>query len=296
MPDFNHAVNYLAPAKLNLFLHITARRKDGYHNLQTVFQFVDWYDELRFELNDSGEIDFDCNQPGLNNHDNLVVKAARLLQQKSGKKAGVHIQLKKQIPSGAGLGGGSSDAASTLLALNRLWQCGMKRQALMEMGVLLGADVPVFLYGNSCWAEGVGERFTPLSPPEKYYCLVKPDISINTASLFGAKDLQRDCPVLQPQSFSWQQTRNVFQPLVERQYPQVRQAIEDFAQYLKQQGFGDPKAIFKESYRMTGTGSVFFLPVRKNIPLRQLEQQLPSGYQVKLVRSFNKSMEQDWSN
>ena len=185
-----------APAKLNLFLHVTGRRADGLHLLQTVFTFIDLADRLDFTLRDDGQIVRETDVPGVPHDSDLIVRAARLLQQHAGPQsnagAGASIRVEKQIPAGGGLGGGSSDAASTLVALNRLWNCGFSRAQLQELGLSLGADVPVFIFGESAFAEGIGEALQPCSVPPATYVLFVPSVSVATATVFASPDLTRD--------------------------------------------------------------------------------------------------------
>lgn len=183
-----------APAKINLFLHVVGQRPDGYHLLQTVFRFIDWCDTLHIECRTDSQIVCETAIPGLAPQDNLVVRAARLLQTTTGTAYGAQIRLDKHIPSGAGLGGGSSDAATTLIALNRLWKTGLSRSELMRLGLALGADVPVFIFGQPAFAEGVGELLQPLVLPDASYLVVEPAQKIETKAVFEAPDLTRDTP------------------------------------------------------------------------------------------------------
>lgn len=180
---------YLSPAKLNLFLHITGRRNDGYHNLQTLFQLLNWGDEMTFSPNQSGQIQIDCNDQSVATEDNLAYRAAALLQQQTrAHQCGVDISLQKRIPTGAGLGGGSSNAATTLLALNELWQINLDSTELMAMGRTLGADVPVFIEGHSAWAEGIGEQLTAVTLPCWDYLIVKPPYLLQHGKFFRQKN------------------------------------------------------------------------------------------------------------
>lgn len=181
-----------APAKLNLFLHVTGRREDGYHLLQTAFRFVDLCDTLNFERRDDGLIDCDNTLPGLPEQDDLIVRAAKALQQATGSKWGAQVSCTKRIPLGGGLGGGSSDAATTLIALNRLWETGLNRRQLMELALTLGADVPVFVFGQPAFAEGVGQLLTAVELPERAYLIVRPDQHVSTQAVFTDPDLTRD--------------------------------------------------------------------------------------------------------
>jgi 4-diphosphocytidyl-2-C-methyl-D-erythritol kinase len=188
--------NCLAPAKLNLFLHITGRRPDGYHALQTVFQLLDWGDVLHFTRRDDGVIARITDVPGVPEADDLVVRAARLLQSTAGTPLGVNIEIDKILPMGAGLGGGSSDAATVLLALNRLWGVGLSRQALQDLALRLGADVPFFVFGQNAFAEGVGEALQAVDLPKRFFLVVSPAVHVPTAAIFSEKALTRDSKVL----------------------------------------------------------------------------------------------------
>jgi 4-diphosphocytidyl-2-C-methyl-D-erythritol kinase len=175
-----------SPAKLNLFLHITGQREDGYHELQTAFQFLDYCDYLKFDIVDTPDICLITPIEGVKNEHNLVIKAAELLQQHANVTQGVNISLQKTLPMGGGLGGGSSNAATTLVALNKLWQCQLSNDELAGLGLKLGADVPVFIHGHAAWAEGVGEKLTPISPEEPWYSVIVPDCHVSTAEIFSS--------------------------------------------------------------------------------------------------------------
>ncbi|MBV6306178.1 4-(cytidine 5'-diphospho)-2-C-methyl-D-erythritol kinase [Candidimonas humi] len=196
-----------APAKLNLFLHVVGRRADGYHLLQTVFRYIGLYDTLDFERRGDGRIECESGLAGLAHEDDLVVRAARALQRATGTSYGAQIRCRKQIPAGGGLGGGSSDAATTLIALNRLWETGLDRQALMALALPLGADVPVFVNGRSAFAQGVGEELEPVDLPERAYVVMQPCEAVPTAGVFAAPELTRNTPSVKMAVFSeWQQT------------------------------------------------------------------------------------------
>ncbi|RTZ40667.1 4-(cytidine 5'-diphospho)-2-C-methyl-D-erythritol kinase [Candidimonas sp. SYP-B2681] len=251
-----------APAKINLFLHVTGRRPDGYHLLQTAFRFIDLCDTLDFDVRSDGRIEREGEQiAGLAHEDDLVVRAARILQQNTGTALGAQIRYRKNIPSGGGLGGGSSDAATTLIALNRLWKTGLDRAALMRLGLLLGADVPVFIYGQPAFAEGIGEILSPLMLPERAYLVVQPMQNVPTANVFSAANLTRDSPSVKISFFTDWQTinaplnglescqlfgRNDLESVVFAQYPLVQQV----ATWLYGQGL---------NARMTGSGACFFV-------------------------------------
>ena len=238
-----------APAKLNLFLHVTGRRADGFHELQTVFQFLDYADELRFEINDTGEIRQRAPIPGIADEDELCLRAARALQRQSGTGQGVTIDLTKHIPAGGGLGGGSSDAATTLIALNRLWGLGLSIDALAEIGLGLGADIPVFIHGRAAWAEGIGERLQPVELDQPWYLVLCPGVSISTAAVFSDPELTRDSPAITIRAFREGSTRNDLENLVRKRYPEVDKTLGWMARY------GQP--------RMTGTGACVFMPVEE---------------------------------
>lgn len=239
-----------APAKLNLFLHVTGQRSDGYHLLQSVFMLLNWSDVLHFDVTASPQIEREDLTTPLPD-DDLIVRAARLLQQASGTRQGAHIAVAKHLPAMAGMGGGSSDAASTLLALNRLWEVGYSRAQLSQLGLQLGADVPFFLMGQHAWVEGIGERLTPLSLPRQRFWVVKPPSGLVTAQIFGAPDLERSHKsvtiedfVAQPYGFG----QNDLQVVAQRLSPDVRMALD----WLRDLGL-QPK--------MTGSGSAVFAAV-----------------------------------
>ena len=236
-----------APAKLNLFLHIIGRREDGYHQLQTLFQFVDFGDELTFEMSDT--LDLSCNNPDLATEDNLIIKAARLLQTTAGVEMGASIHLQKRLPMGGGVGGGSSDAATTLLGLNALWQLNLSMDELADMGLQLGADVPVFVRGFAAFGEGVGEVLTPINPPEDWYLVLVPEVHVETIRMFKHKDLTRDTSVIKICAALEQRGQNDFESLVRQLYPEVDQCLallDDF------DGSGPA--------RMSGSGACVYVP------------------------------------
>ncbi|MCH4246817.1 MAG: 4-(cytidine 5'-diphospho)-2-C-methyl-D-erythritol kinase [Acinetobacter populi] len=238
-----------SPAKLNLFLHITGRRQDGYHELQTIFALIDLYDYLSFEYTVQDHIEVKGLQQVEQQH-NLIYRAAQLLLPYRKVAQGCSITLEKHIPMGAGLGGGSSNAATTLLVLNKLWQCGLDQSQLLDLAIQLGADVPIFIYGQNAWAEGIGEIITPITDlPEKRYLILKPDCFISTQSLFSQKLLTRNS---KPTKFAAYQQNpsdfgNNFEAIARTLYPEVEQAF----QYLNQYG----KA------RLTGTGACVFVEI-----------------------------------
>ena len=256
-----------APAKLNLFLHVTGRRPDGYHTLQTLFQFLELHDELRFEVTRDGHIARAHELPGVPEEHDLSLRAARLLQAASGTMQGAIVHLEKRLPIGGGLGGGSSDAATTLLALNELWGCGYTRAALAALGLKLGADVPVFVRGQAAWAEGVGELLTPAEPPQQWYVVLAPKAAVSTAQVFAAFsagiDLTPYRPAITIRDFHAGQTCNDLEPVVRRLYPEVDNALN---------WLGD----FGEA-RMTGSGSCVFLPVADEASGQAILKQCPAA-------------------
>lgn len=217
---------YPAPAKLNLFLHVVGRRKDGYHLLQTVFRFLDFSDRLHFVVREDGVVKLHAPLPGVPEDKDLCVRAAKLLQQESGMPQGVEIFLEKRIPMGGGLGGGSSDAATTLLALNRLWGLGWKRDRLSELGLRLGADVPVFIFGENAFAEGIGEKLSPIMLPPAWYLILTPPVHVPTAQVFGSKELTRNTIPIKIPPFSVERGHNDLEPVVCRIYPEVARHLE----------------------------------------------------------------------
>jgi len=236
--------NWPAPAKLNLFLHVTGRRADGYHTLQTAFQLVDLCDLLDFRPRDDGVVQRLEGPADLEPEADLTVRAARLLQSRTGSPRGVDLWLRKMIPAGGGLGGGSSDAATVLVALNELWGTGLTTGELAVLGLELGADVPVFVQGRSAWGEGIGEALEPLDLPPRWYAIVRPDVAISTAEVFQAPELTRNSPTITIRGFLQAGGRNDCEPVVVARRPEVREAIE----WLGRSG----------PARMTGTGSCVF--------------------------------------
>lgn len=241
-----------APAKLNLFLRIVGRRPDGYHELQSVFRLLDWGDTLRLRVRDDGRIvRHGPSVPGVEAADDLTVRAAKLLQTTANVALGADIAVEKRIPAGGGLGGGSSDAATVLRALDRLWGCGLGVDALADLGLRLGADVPVFVRGRNAWAEGLGERLTPLELPPAWYLLVAPGVHAATAALFQAPELTRNAPAATISDFvsdpflQGQALGNAFEPVLRRREPAVEAAFEGL------RSVGTP--------RLTGSGSVCFV-------------------------------------
>lgn len=247
-----------APAKLNLFLHIIGQREDGYHLLQSAIQFIDLCDELTFSLREDSKIYCENSNVNISQQDDLCVKAAQLMQDQTAKKSedrlGVDIQVNKKIPLGAGLGGGSSDAATTLLALNQIWGCGLQLQDLEQLAVQLGADVPIFIRGHASWVEGVGEQLSSITLEEPWYVVVYPNVYLNTQQMFADPDLTRDCVPIKIRDFlqkstgklnlgDFEETQNVFE-LIARHQPAVERAFQCIEKYAPA--------------RLTGSGSALF--------------------------------------
>ncbi|MFV9616745.1 MAG: 4-(cytidine 5'-diphospho)-2-C-methyl-D-erythritol kinase [Gammaproteobacteria bacterium] len=240
-----------APAKLNLMLHITGRREDGYHELQTVFQFIDFFDELEFTIRNDNQLFRHCENFSVPENEDIIIRAAKLLRENfrrnnpgQVKKLGADIHLLKRIPMGAGLGGGSSDAATTLVALNILWKMQFTTGELAEMGLVLGADVPVFVHGFAAFAEGVGEKLTPFSPPESWYLVLIPPVHVSTKEIFLNPQLTRDCSTIKICDLSRHEWRNVCTPVVLKNYPLVSQAIEIIDEYSKACMSGTGASVF----------------------------------------------------
>lgn len=263
-----------APAKLNLFLHVTGRRADGYHSLQTVFQFLDYSDELSFRVTADARIVRVAPLPGVPEDTDLTLRAARLLQRVSGTTLGVEIKLRKQIPIGGGLGGGSSDAATTLLALNHLWGLGVTRTELLRMGLQLGADVPVFIGGQAAWGEGVGERLTPVEPEEAWYVVLVPPVHVSTAEVFTELGLTAFSGPITIRDFHAGRAGNDLERVVRRRYPEVDQALSWLAQ------FGQA--------RMTGSGGCVYLKVAEESAGRRILAQRLPGFDGFVARGINR--------
>jgi 4-diphosphocytidyl-2-C-methyl-D-erythritol kinase len=264
--------NVLAPAKLNLFLHITGRKPDGYHLLQSVFMLIDWHDTLHFEVRPNGQISREDLSTPLPT-DDLITRAARLLQQASGTTMGAHIAIEKRIPAQAGMGGGSSDAASCLLALNKLWNLNFSVKQLSQLGQMLGADVPFFLCGNNAWIEGIGEIIQPIDLPPAQFIVVKPAEGLETSKIFGSEALKRDTKpatisvfAADPYGFG----HNDLQPVAQRLCPQISDAIA----WLESARPAD--AVVKG--KMTGSGSAVFAKVPRGTDLSQMPQ-VPATWQ-----------------
>ncbi|MEE4661583.1 MAG: 4-(cytidine 5'-diphospho)-2-C-methyl-D-erythritol kinase [Halieaceae bacterium] len=258
------ALQLRSPAKLNLFLHITGRRDDGYHLLQTVFQLLDFGDDVQLSATDDGLITLECPGVDVATQDNLAFRAAAALQARSGSSAGAHIRIEKRIPAGGGLGGGSSNAATVLLGLNSLWQTGLSSDELADIGLHLGADVPVFVRGHSAWAEGVGEAITPVQIPPRHYLVVAPACSVSTAEVFRHRELTRNSAPITIAAFFAGGGRNDCESVVRQLYPEVDNALN----FLE--NFG--------TARLTGTGGCVFLTLDSASAAAAVQAQLPSAW------------------
>ena len=254
-----------APAKLNLFLQITGRRADGYHELQTVFRLLDWGDTVHLRIREDGLVRrLGASVPGVAEADDLLVRAANLLKSEVNCSKGVDISIEKRIPAGGGFGGGSSDAATVLLALDRLWGLGLGAERLAALGLRLGADVPVFVHGENAWAEGVGERLTPLALPAAWYLLVDPGVHVPTAALFQAPDLTRNAAAARMADFvSGRLLGNAFEPVLRRREPAIEAAFAALSR------FGAP--------RLTGSGSGCFVEFGERASAEAALAGLPDG-------------------
>lgn len=283
-----------APAKLNLFLHVTGRRADGYHLLETVFELIDLADAIDLRLRGDGAIVRRDPLPGVEPEADLTVRAARLLAAESGSRFGVEIGLTKRIPMGGGLGGGSSDAATVLMGLNALWGLGWDRERLAALGVRLGADVPVFVFGRTAYATGIGEALQPIDLPDRHYVVVAPPVAVPTVEVFRAPDLTRDTEPLKIHGLSQGQNvfvgRNDLQPVVVRRYPAVATALQALTEAAAESGV-DPSFV-----RMSGSGACVFLPVEDAEPgsganrARQVAARLAGqvGMHVQVCRSMRR--------
>ncbi|APE29879.1 4-(cytidine 5'-diphospho)-2-C-methyl-D-erythritol kinase [Halomonas aestuarii] len=267
-----------APAKLNRLLHITGRRPDGYHELQTLFQFLDIGDTLTLRRREDGELRLTPAIDGVDDEDNLVMRAARLLQAEAGGRRGAEIHLDKRLPMGGGLGGGSSDAATALLGLDALWGLGLDLETLARLGLALGADVPVFVHGHAAWAEGIGERLTPVSLDTPWFVVIHPGVTVSTPAVFGAPELTRDTPpitmarALQGGAGSW---RNDCEPTVRRQYPEVARALDWLAR--------------RAPAMLTGTGACVFARLETEPQADRLLAEVPKGWQAFKAHGLNRS-------
>jgi len=268
-----------APAKLNLFLHVTGRRADGYHELQALVQLIDLADTLCVSVRADGEIDRPAGPPGVPPEADLVVRAARTLKAATGTALGASLRVRKRIPMGGGLGGGSSDAATALLVLNELWDCGLAVEELAALGLPLGADVPVFVQGFSAWGEGVGERLTPVTLPETWYVIVHPGVAVSTASVFQSPELTRNSPLITIRAFfepgGSSGSRNDCEPVVRARYAEVADALSWLGNFAPA--------------RLTGTGSCIFASFASAIDAERVAARVPDRWRAFVARGLNVS-------
>jgi 4-diphosphocytidyl-2-C-methyl-D-erythritol kinase len=267
-----HVIEALSPAKLNLFLHVTGQRANGYHELQTAFQLLDWGDRMRFEITETPGITLDPPVAGVPNEDNLILRAATALELPEDR--GVAIGIEKVIPMGGGLGGGSSNAAVTLLALNDLFDLGYSVDDLALKGAALGADVPVFVRGTSAWAEGIGDELTPLELPIRWFVIIYPDCHVSTQEIFGAPELTRNTPPITVSAFFEGPVRNDLQPVVESRYEQVSTAIKWLS------NFG--------SAMMTGSGACVFASFQSQADAERVAEAAKGEFSVFVAKGINR--------
>ena len=267
-----------APAKLNLFLHVTGRRTDGYHELQTAFSLIDLNDTLRFAARADGRVVMLRTLPGVPSERDLCVRAANLLKTATGHQGGVDIELDKRIPMGGGLGGGSSDAATTLIALNHLWQLGLKRAELQHLALKLGADVPVFVFGENAFAEGVGEQLTALELPPAWYLVLIPPVEVPTAAVFAAPELTREAKPIRITAFfdglKQRTLRNDLEPVVSKRYPEVARHLA----WIKMHG----------EARMSGSGACVYAEYSTESEARAVHAQLPPAMRALVARGLER--------
>jgi len=292
--DTNNFFEFPSPAKLNLFLHVVGQRQDGYHELETLFQFLDYSDTIEIRVTSGSDIELLTPIKGVKNDDNLIIKAARLLQNEAFKQdksttslttLGAQIRIKKQLPMGGGLGGGSSNAATILVALNHLWHCKFSTEKLADLGVKLGADVPVFIHGFSAFAQGIGEKFTTIKPDECWYLVTKPNVSISTASVFKSSDLPRNTAKFlcddfndaycDKDLFNDKLYHNDCQTMVIKHYDEVANLLAWLVEYAPS--------------RMTGTGACVFSRFSSEKEAIELQKKLPLGIESFVAQGLNKS-------
>jgi len=264
-----------APAKLNLFLHVTGRRPDGYHELQTLFQLIDLCDTITIAVRADGRIERPAGPASVAPEADLTLRAARALQQETGTALGADLRIHKRIPQGAGLGGGSSDAATTLLALNELWGCRLSLDQLAWIALPLGADVPVFIQGSSAWAEGIGERLTPVMVPPAWYVIIYPGVGVSTREVFQSPELTRNSPLITIRAFFQTGGRNDCEPVVRARSPEVASALD----WLTREG----------SARLTGTGSCVFTARASAADAERLAARVPDRWMSFVARGLDTS-------
>lgn len=268
-------VNWPSPAKLNLFLYITGRRADGYHDLQTLFQFIDYGDTLNFNLRNDGEIRLITSIEGVPDDQNLIIRAAKLLKSSTHCTLGADISVTKILPMGGGLGGGSSNAATVLVGLNHLWKCALSVEQLCKIGLTLGADVPVFIYGHAAFAEGVGEKLQPANPPEKWYLVAHPEVHISTPTIFSDPELVRNTPKRSLLTLLRHPFQNDCEPIARKRYPEVEQLISWLLEYAPS--------------RLTGTGACVFAEFDTESAARDVLKKAPEWLHGFVAQGVNTS-------
>ena len=264
-----------SPGKLNLMLHITGRRDDGYHLLQTVFQFIELYDYLTFEITKDGLITRSGSQTPVNEADDIILLAAKLLQSKYQISLGLRYSIEKHIPIGGGLGGGSSNAATTLMVLNKLWKLNLELSELATLGLQLGADVPVFIEGKSAWANGIGEELTPVDLPKPWFVVIYPQLFVSTAEIFASEQLTRNCDPITIRAFLAGQGCNVCEPVACQLYPDIQKVIDWLSQYSKA--------------RMTGTGACVFASFDSLEQAESVKSLAPKYWSAFVVKAMNQN-------
>jgi 4-diphosphocytidyl-2-C-methyl-D-erythritol kinase len=264
-----------APAKLNLFLHIVGKRPDGYHDLQTLFQLVDLCDEIAIDLRDDSKIERTQGPEAVSPEADLTVRAAHALQKATGTRRGATLRVRKRIPLGGGLGGGSSDAATVLLALNELWHTALSLDELAGLGLELGADVPLFVRGATAWAEGRGERLTPVDLPQAWYVIVHPGIEVSTRQVFAAPELTRNSPVITMRAFRESGGRNDCEPVVRAAFPAVAEALDWLGRFA--------------TARLTGTGACVFAAFDRAIDAERVAARVPDQWRSFVARGVGRS-------
>lgn len=261
-----------SPAKLNLFLHVTGQLKNGYHEIQTIYELIDLSDELFFSKNKSSQLNLTINGLPLSKTNNLIQKAHALLEKETGQLLGVDIKLSKHIPIGAGLGGGSSNAGITLLALNELFKLNLTKKTLKNLALSLGADVPVFIEGQTAWAEGIGEKLMPIALPSQYYVVLVPYCSVNTASIYQALPISSRTPKITHLEYSFDQTHNDLEPVVLKKFPKVKEAMQWLNQFA--------------NARLTGSGSAIFAKVATLNKAKQIAKQASIPGKIFITQTF----------
>jgi 4-diphosphocytidyl-2-C-methyl-D-erythritol kinase len=274
-PGARRETHWPAPAKLNLFLHVTGRRSDGYHELQTLFQLIDLCDTVGISLRPDGQIERVAGSAVVPAEADLAVRAARALQRATGARLGASLTVRKRIPIGGGLGGGSSDAATTLLALNELWGCRLPPTDLAALGLPLGADVPVFIQGSSAWAEGIGERLTPVTTPARWYVIVYPGVAVSTREVFQSPELTRNSPLITIRAFFESGGRNDCEPVVRERAPEVAEALDWLGRHAPA--------------RLTGTGSCAFTEHASAADAERVAARVPDRWLSFVAQGLNTS-------